>query len=64
MKKGRGQEAPAQEEVKDRTEETTAQDMNRRKEEEEEEDTTAQKIEIEMAGDTLAITDEETAQGP
>ena len=62
MKKGRGQEAPVQEDKIDMREETTALNMNMRKEEEEEEEVIAQKIEA--AGDTLAMTDEETAQGP
>ena len=48
--------------MKDMREETTALNMNMRKEEEEEEEVIAQKIEA--AGDTLAMTDEETAQGP
>ena len=62
MKKGRGQEAPVQEDMKDMREETTALGMNMRKEKEEEEEVIAQKIEA--AGDTPAMTDEETAQGP
>ena len=62
MKRGREQEAPAQEDMKDMREETTALAMNMRKEEEEEEEVIAEKIEA--AGDTPAITDEETAQGP
>ena len=64
MRRGRGLEVLAQGGVIDRVEETTAQNMDRRKEAEEVEDTTALKIEIEMVGDTLATTDEETAQGP
>ena len=48
--------------MKDMREETTALGMNMRKEKEEEEEIIAQKIEA--AGDTPAMTDEETAQGP
>ena len=69
MKKGREQEAPVQEDridMKedriDMKEETTALNMIMKEEEGEEEETTAQKIEA--AGDTLAMTDEDTAQGP
>ena len=49
-------------------EETTAPDMNMREKEEEEGETTAQMKEvtkvIEVAGGTLAMKNEETAQGP
>ena len=48
--------------MKDMREETTALGMSMREEEEGEEGVIAQKIEA--AGDTPAMTDEETAQGP
>ena len=59
MRKGREQGAPVQE---DMTEETTAPGMNMKEEEEGEEETTV--LMREIAGDTLAMIDEESAQGP
>ena len=59
MRAGRGKEVPAQE---DTEEETTAPDMNMKVEEEGEEEAIALKILV--VGDTLAMADEESAQGP
>ena len=59
MRVGRGKEVPAQE---DTEEETTAPDMNMKVEEEGEEEAIAPKILV--VGDTLAMADEESAQGP
>ena len=59
MKIGRGQEAPAQE---DTEEEIIAPSMNMKEEEEGQEKITA--LMKEIVGDTLAMTDEESAQGP
>ena len=61
MKKGKEQEALALEDMGD-MKETTALAMNRREEEEEEEEAILQMIETE--GDSPAIRDEKTAQGP
>ena len=84
MRRRRGQEVLAQEEVTDKVgettvmidkvgettvqidkvEETTVQTMSMREGEEEVEGITALKIKTEMEGDTLATTDEGSAQGP
>ena len=59
MRRGRGQEAPPQEDIE---EENTAPSMNMKEEEEGQERTTA--LMKETVGDTPAMTDEESAQGP
>ena len=64
MRKRRGQEVLAQEEVTDKVGETTVQTMSMREGEEEVEGITALKIKTEMVGDTLATIDEGSAQGP
>ena len=59
MRRGRGQEAPPQEDIE---EETTAPSMNMKEEEEGQEKITA--LMKEIVGDTPAMIDEESAQGP
>ena len=63
MRAGRGKEVPAQEDIE---RETTAPDMNMKVEEEEEEDTGKEAIALRIlvVGGTLAMADEESAQGP
>ena len=56
---GRGQEVPAQEDI---GEETTAPDMTMKAQEAGEEEITA--LKKMAAEDTLAMTDDKTAQGP